>query len=216
MSKARRAWPPEGIGLRSIAQGFAAMGLSDEERLVRQFPVYDALYAGRSKQGTVNRRPTRDLALANAAGFLRSFGVGLLGVVLGIYLSRVGLSSLEIGFVIAAGLAGSALATVVTSVAADRMGRRSFLVLLSFLTTIGGLALALRPNPKVLALMAFVGMLNGTGTDRSAAFALDQAVVPGLVSDNRRTWTLAWYNVLLDGGGSLGGLAAALPMFLQH
>jgi hypothetical protein len=36
---------PEGIGLRSIAQGFAAMGLSDEDRLVRQFPVYDALYA---------------------------------------------------------------------------------------------------------------------------------------------------------------------------
>ena len=34
----------EGIGLRAIAQGFAALGLSDEERLVRQFPVYDALY----------------------------------------------------------------------------------------------------------------------------------------------------------------------------
>jgi len=36
---------PEGVGLRSIAQGFAAMGLSDQERLARQFPVYDALYA---------------------------------------------------------------------------------------------------------------------------------------------------------------------------
>jgi len=35
---------PEGIGLRSIAEGFAAMGISDEERLARQFPVYDALY----------------------------------------------------------------------------------------------------------------------------------------------------------------------------
>jgi hypothetical protein len=34
----------EGIGLRAIAQGFAALGLSDEEGLVRQFPVYDALY----------------------------------------------------------------------------------------------------------------------------------------------------------------------------
>jgi len=34
----------EGIGLRAIAQGFAAMGISDQERLVRQFPVYDALY----------------------------------------------------------------------------------------------------------------------------------------------------------------------------
>ena len=35
----------EGIGLRSIAQGFAALGISDEERLARQFPIYDALYA---------------------------------------------------------------------------------------------------------------------------------------------------------------------------
>jgi hypothetical protein len=35
----------EGIGLRSIAQGFAALGIPDEERLAKQFPVYDALYA---------------------------------------------------------------------------------------------------------------------------------------------------------------------------
>ena len=43
--KGQEGAAPEGIGLRSIAQGFAAMGLSDEERLARQFPVYDALYA---------------------------------------------------------------------------------------------------------------------------------------------------------------------------
>jgi hypothetical protein len=43
--KGQEVVAPEGIGLRSIAQGFAAMGLSDEERLARQFPVYDALYA---------------------------------------------------------------------------------------------------------------------------------------------------------------------------
>ncbi|MFY9562079.1 MAG: chromate resistance protein ChrB domain-containing protein [Terriglobales bacterium] len=41
----------EGIGLRSIAQGFAAMGLSDGDRLARQFPVYDALYAYVQRQG---------------------------------------------------------------------------------------------------------------------------------------------------------------------
>ena len=35
---------PEGHGLRAIAEGFAGIGLSDEERLARQFPVYDALY----------------------------------------------------------------------------------------------------------------------------------------------------------------------------
>jgi hypothetical protein len=41
---------PEGPGLRAIAQGFAALGLSDEERLRRQFPMYDALYAYASQQ----------------------------------------------------------------------------------------------------------------------------------------------------------------------
>ncbi len=34
----------EGIGLRALAEGFSAMGLSDGDRLARQFPVYDALY----------------------------------------------------------------------------------------------------------------------------------------------------------------------------
>lgn len=34
----------EGVGLRAIAEGFALTGIPDMERLVRQFPVYDALY----------------------------------------------------------------------------------------------------------------------------------------------------------------------------
>jgi len=41
---------PEGIGLRAMAQGFAALGISDEERLRRQFPIYDALYAYAQQQ----------------------------------------------------------------------------------------------------------------------------------------------------------------------
>ena len=157
----------------------------------------------------------RDLALINAAGFLRSFGVGLMGVVLGIYLFRTGLTSFEIGLVIAVGLAGGALATVLVSLVADRVGRRSFLLILSLLSGVAGIALAVSPSLPALAVLAFVGMLNGTGTDRSAASALDQAVIPGLVSDIKRTWSLAWYNVLLDVGGALGAMAAALPVLLQ-
>jgi MFS family permease len=160
--------------------------------------------------------PTRDLALINAAGFLRTFGVGLMGVVLGIYLFRTGLTSLAIGLVIAVGLAGAALATVLVSLLADRVGRRSFLLMLSLLGGVAGLALAVSPSLPILAILAFVGMLNGTGTDRSAASALDQAIIPGLVSDIKRTWNLAWYNVLLDGGGALGAMAAALPIVLQR
>ena len=35
---------PEGLGLRAVAEGFALKGLPDEERLAKQFPIYDALY----------------------------------------------------------------------------------------------------------------------------------------------------------------------------
>lgn len=164
----------------------------------------------------MSSHPKRDLACINAAGFLRSFSLGLMGVVLGIYLFRSGMSSIAIGLVIASGLAGSASATVLMTLTADRFGRKRFLVVLSLLSTFGGVALVLSPSLPVLAVMAFIGMLNGTGTDRSASFALDQAIVPGLVTDARRTWGLAWYNVLLDGGGSLGALGAALPALLQH
>jgi len=34
----------EGVGLNAIDEGFRAMGLSDEERIARQMPIYDALY----------------------------------------------------------------------------------------------------------------------------------------------------------------------------
>jgi MFS family permease len=162
----------------------------------------------------VKSHPDRDLRLINIAGFLRSLGVGFTGVILGIYLFRIGMSSLTIGLVVGAGLAGSALATAVVSFAADGLGRRRALVAL--LSAVGALALALAPSLPLLLMMAFLGMLNGTGTDRSASFALELAVVPGLAPDAKRTWNLAWYNLLLDGGGALGALGAGLPILLQH
>lgn len=42
--KGQEAVAAEGLGLRAIAEGFVAMQLSDEERLARGFPIYDALY----------------------------------------------------------------------------------------------------------------------------------------------------------------------------
>jgi len=42
---------PEGMGLRAIAEGFAGLGYSDDERLRHGFHIYDALlqYAARTK-----------------------------------------------------------------------------------------------------------------------------------------------------------------------
>ena len=157
-------------------------------------------------------RLSRSLVLIYVAGFLRSLGVGLLGVILAVYLGRVGVSSTGIGLVIGAGLFGACAATAVVAWAGKRVGYRTSLVVLSLLATVGGVALAVLPSFPVLLFLIFIGMVNGMGTDRSAAFALEQAIIPGLVADRSRTWALSWYNVLLDSGGALGALGAVLPL----
>ena len=157
-------------------------------------------------------RLSRPLVSIYCAGLLRSFGVGLLGVILAVYLSRAGVSTTSVGVVIGVGLLGACAATAWVTWAGVRLGCRRTLVTLSLLATVGGLALAVLPLYPVLLILVFVGMVNGMGTDRSAAFALEQAIVPGLVPERSRTWALSWYNVLLDGGGAVGALGAVLPL----
>ena len=157
----------------------------------------------------------RDLLPIYASAFLRSLGVGLMGVVLGVYLFRAGFNSTRIGFVLAAGLAGGTVATALTGFRADRIGRRRTLFFVSLLACAGGVGLALMHSFAALLLVAFLGMLNGMGSDRSANYALEQAIIPGLVNDRGRTWALSWYNVLIDGGGALGALAGGLPLALH-
>lgn len=160
-------------------------------------------------------RVSRDLLLIYLAGFVRSLGIGLLGVVLGVYLFRIGLNSTRIGFVLAAGLAGGTVATAFLAFRGDRLGRRRSLFYLALLAGAGGLGLAAIRTFAPLLPLAFLGMLNGMGTDRSPNFVLEQAIIPGLVPDRNRTWALSWYNVLLDAGGALGALAGALPLALS-
>jgi MFS family permease len=154
----------------------------------------------------------RNLSIIYLAAWMRSFGIGLLGVVLGVFLYREGYSSTAIGLVIAAGLAGAATGTVFITFKADGLGRRRTLCVLSLLTAVGSLPLLFHFGLPAMVAIAFLGMLNGMGTDRSPAFALEQATIPGLVSDQKRTWALAWYSVVLDASGAVGALAAGLPI----
>ena len=64
------------------------------------------------------------------------------------------------------------------------------------------------------ALVAFFGMLNTQGSDRGAAQALEQAILPATTTDADRTQVFARYNAA-DVGGAAGALLAALPALLR-
>lgn len=162
--------------------------------------------------------PQRNLSLLliYSAALLRSLGIGLTGVILGVYVARAGFSATVIGFVISAGLAGSALATLLASMRADKLGRRLTLVGLSALSAAGGLGFAFTGSERSIVLLAFIGMLNGMGADRGPIFSIEQAIIPSIVPAVRRTMAFSWYNVVIETGQALGALAAVLPLFFQH
>ena len=156
-----------------------------------------------------------DRRLLFATAFVRALSVGMIGVLLGLYLAALPLDAAHIGIVVAAGLAGGAVASLLVTLGGDRLGRRRTLMLLAVATAAGGIALAFFHDFVTLTIAAFLGMANGMGRDRGAALVIEQAILPATVEDSTRTQTFAWYNVLQDAGHALGSLAAGLPVVLQ-
>jgi MFS family permease len=156
-----------------------------------------------------------DRRLLYATAFMRALATGMVGVIAGLYLARLGFSPATSGLVIGGGLAGAAVASFLATVGADHFGRRRFLVLLTICGAAGGTVVALGSSAAVIAVAAFIGMLNGMGRDRGAALVVEQAILPATVDDRDRTRAFAWYNVLQDSGHALGSLLAAAPAVLR-
>lgn len=150
------------------------------------------------------------------AVFIRSVATGMIGVLLGIYLSALHLSADAIGLIVGMGLAGAAVATLFATLYADAAGHRRTLIILTLSSFAGAVLLALSTHPLALGFAALVGMVNGMGRDRGAALVIEQAALPATVSDRERTMTFAKYNILQDVGHALGALFAALPAALAH
>jgi len=151
-----------------------------------------------------------------AAVLARSLATGMMGVLLGIYLASLDLDTKAIGVVIALGLAGAAFSTLLVTFFSDRFGRRRTLLVLTILSVLGALMLALSASVLTLGIAAFLGMVNGMGRDRGAALVVEQSVLPATVPDGQRTLAFAQYNVLQDIGHAFGSLLAAAPALLHR
>ena len=171
---------------------------------------------GRGVAGGVSGKRSRDRLILYAAAFLRALATGMVAVLIGIHLAKIGFDPVAIGLIVTAGLAGAAVAALLVTLAGDRLGRRRALVMLALLGALGGAVVAIANHPLLVGLAAFFGMLNGMGRDRGASMVLDQAVLPSTVPDERRTIAFAYYNVVQDAGHALGSLFAALPVLLRR
>ena len=163
----------------------------------------------------MSRPRVSDRWLIFLAAFLRSVGIGMTGVLLGVYLAQSRYAPLQIGVITAAGLVGNVLALLPVTFRGDRIGRRRVLVGSSLLSAAGGVAVAGSSGFGLLTFVCFLGLMNGMGRDRGPACALEQALLPGLVPASGRTWAFAQYNVVQDAGHAIGSLSGAIPYLLR-
>jgi MFS family permease len=156
----------------------------------------------------------RDRRVLYITAFLRAVTTSTIGVASGAYLAMLALDPTAVGIVISCGLAGAAVAALLATFTADRVGRRRFLIATTACGLAGTAWFALAGTPTALALAAFVGMVNGMGRDRGAALVLEQAALPSTATDAARTRVIAVYTMLQDIGHALGALIAGLPALL--
>jgi MFS family permease len=156
-----------------------------------------------------------DRLLIYGAALLRGLAAGAISVLAAVYLAKRGFDEAALGVVLSAGMAGVLAGTIFGTYFADKIGRRSSLVTLALLAAVGGALLVATDTLWAAALVAFFGMLNTQGSDRGAAQALEQAILPATTTDADRTQVFARYNAIADVGGAAGALLAALPALLR-
>ncbi len=153
--------------------------------------------------------PTADARRIFGVQALRAFAYGLGSVLVGVALARRGLSGFAVGAVVAALLAGIALASVLIARYGDRVGRRRTYSLLLVLMAVSGTVFALTAWLPALLLAALTGTVSTDVVESGPFTSLEQAMLPGTARETPPARLFAAYNTVATLTGSLGALAAA-------
>jgi len=160
---------------------------------------------------------SRDGKLILSARIIRTFSYGFLSVILAIYLQMIGFSEILIGFVLTATLVNSVIFNVISSVYADKIGRRKFLILYAVLMIISAVIFFFTTNYVALVIAALIGTINVTGSEVGAFLSLEQAILPQTVNDvKKRTSIFAIYNTVGTFAMSGGVLLSGLPHVISQ
>jgi MFS family permease len=152
----------------------------------------------------------RNGRLLFATRILRLFGYGFLAVVLVLYLAAIGLDAGPIGLVLTLTLLGDTLISLWLTTHADRLGRRTVLIVGSLLMVAAAIVFASTDVFVVLVIAGAIGVISPTGNEVGPFLAVEQAALSQSIPDVRRTPTFAWYNLAGYVATAVGALAAGM------
>jgi MFS family permease len=167
------------------------------------------------QRGRGRTRLTTDARRILAVQALRAFAYGLGSVLIGVSLAQHGLSGGQVGLVLAALLAGVALASLAIGRTGDRIGRRRWYGGLLLVMALAGTAFALSGSLWLLVLAALTGTVSTEVVESGPFTSLEQAMLPSAAGDLDATRLFGTYNTVATLAGSIGALAAGLTVVLD-
>src|SRR6266571_4837031 len=156
----------------------------------------------------------RDASLLIGGQAVRAAGYGFTAVILGALLAARGYGHLRAGLVLAALIAGTALASLVVGALADRVGRRRSYALFFLLVAGAGAAVAAGAPFWLLLVVALTGALSTDVVDNGPATTLEQVMLSAEDAGTARVY--GRYNAVGAAAGAVGALAAILPGLGRH
>jgi MFS family permease len=157
-----------------------------------------------------------DTRVLFASRLLRMFAYGMLGVVLVLYLVRLGFDGGKIGLLLTLTLLGDVAISLWLTAHADRWGRRKTLIVGAVLMALGGAGMAASDNFLVLVIAATIGVISPTGGEVGPFLSVEQACLAQEVADRNRTRLFAWYNLAGYLTSALGALAVGWFLSASH
>jgi MFS family permease len=159
---------------------------------------------------------TADVRRILGAQALRAASYGFGAVLLGSSLEARGWTTAEVGFLLTAIVAGTALMSLVVGTYADRMGRRRLFGLLYVGMAGAGAAFGLSDSLWVLVVAGLTGTLSPEVVESGPFTSLEQPMLSAELSGEERTRIFGLYNAVATLVGSLGALLAGGPALLRQ
>ena len=149
--------------------------------------------------------------------FLRTLAFGYFSVALPFYLKKdvLHLSDSLVGVILTTALLGGVAFTLIASLIANKVSRRTSLGIFAFLIICSGTLLVASTNLILIFLAVFIGSIGVNATETGPFASLEQAIMPQTTDDKNRTYAFSVYNLLGYAGASIGSLLGGLPTVLH-
>jgi MFS family permease len=147
---------------------------------------------------------SKDVYIIIMARYVRLFAYGAVALILALYFQELGFSDEQIGLFMTLTLLGDVFISLLLTLVADYVGRRTILLFGAGAMAASGAVFATTSNYIALLLAAILGVISPSGNEIGPFRAVEESTLAHLVPEAQRSDVYTWYVVLAVLGTSTG------------